>query len=61
MSLISKKDKKFIKFLRSKLNLPDWSLATAIRSYLGLEKMNEGRKIKVIKGTTKELIEWGRR
>ncbi len=58
MSLISLKDKKFIKFIRSNLNLPDWSLAMAIRSYLWREELKR-KKIKFIKGNTADLIKWG--
>lgn len=61
MSLISKKDKEFIKFIRSKFDLPDWSLAMAIRSYLWGKEEKKGKKIKFIKGSTADLIKWGGR
>ena len=39
--LISESDQKFISFVRSCIKLPDWSLAVAIRAYLGLDSLEE--------------------
>ena len=41
MGLTSAKDQKFVDFIRSKLNLPDWSLAMSMRGYLELEEIKE--------------------
>lgn len=41
MGLISKTDQNFIDLIRSIIRLPDWSLAMAIRAYLGLDSLEE--------------------
>jgi len=55
IGLISEKDQKFVDSIRSKINLPDWSLAMSMRGYLELEKIEEMNCFKVWVAYNKDI------